>query len=104
MFSGIDYNKPIFPVKETNLPINPESVDIRKPVDEVKKTLETEVRTPPRNEIEEEPHEKARGTGQASSPSETDNHVIMDRKHEDRATSFFAQPGILAGKGISPRN
>lgn len=24
--------------------------------------------------------------------------VIMNPKHEDRASSFFAQPGVLAGK------
>ena len=31
------------------------------------------------------------------SSTEHENTVIMDPKHEDRATSFFAQPGILAG-------
>lgn len=38
---------------------------------------------------------------QGSSPSNSnpaDNEVIMNRKGEDRTTSFFAQPGILAGK------
>lgn len=30
--------------------------------------------------------------------TEHDNTVVMDPKHEERATSFFAQPGILAGK------
>lgn len=33
----------------------------------------------------------------------TDDHhdvYIMNPKHEDRASSFFAQPGVLAGKSI----
>lgn len=31
---------------------------------------------------------------------EVTDEVIMNRKPEDRSTSFFAQPGILAGKGM----
>lgn len=38
------------------------------------------------------------GTDKADTHSNTNEVLIMDTKNEDRTTSFFAQPGILAGK------
>lgn len=42
--------------------------------------------------------------GSSSGTVEKGNEVlIMNAKNEDRTTSFFSQPGILAGKDLSPR-
>lgn len=37
------------------------------------------------------------GTGKENTGSEGNEVLIMNTKNEDRPTSFFAQPGILAG-------
>jgi hypothetical protein len=35
-----------------------------------------------------------------TSSGNSDNVLIMNTSHEDRTTSFFAQPGILAGNNF----
>lgn len=43
----------------------------------------------------------APGGGGQTDKEDTNDVFIMNTKHEDRATSFFAQPGILAGNLIT---
>ncbi|KAJ8926898.1 hypothetical protein NQ314_020750 [Rhamnusium bicolor] len=50
---------------------------------------------PPRKTAEVEIEQEPIDLGPAPGPTE-DSSVIMNKKSEDRPTSFFAQPGILA--------
>lgn len=56
------------------------------------------------NEIDLDPEQTRHGQGTDKSAGAGENNqfgnevLIMNTKSEDRTTSFFAQPGILAGK------
>lgn len=55
-----------------------------------------------KNEIDVDLEERRSGTNIDKSPETNKDTVsIMNAKNEDRTTSFFAQPGILAGKLIT---
>lgn len=68
----------------------------------VKPKLRPHEETVPQNEIfdsgSRQPDKTDEDLNRDRSSTEHENTVIMDPKHEERATSFFAQPGILAGK------
>lgn len=44
--------------------------------------------------------EPSGGDNDQEEDTETHEVYIMNPKHEDRASSFFAQPGVLAGKSM----
>ncbi|KAK6619744.1 hypothetical protein RUM43_012504 [Polyplax serrata] len=66
----------------------------------VKPKLRPHEETVPQNEIfdsgSRQPDKTDEDLNRDRSSTEHENTVIMDPKHEERATSFFAQPGILA--------
>ena len=62
--------------------------------------IHTETR--PDNEVDVS--EPSRGEDHEDDEDTEDTHqvLIMNPKHEDRASSFFAQPGVLAGLYFVP--
>lgn len=63
----------------------------------LQETHETHAETRPDNEVDV--IEPSGGNDHEDDEDIEDSHevLIMNPKHEDRASSFFAQPGVLAG-------
>lgn len=51
-----------------------------------------------RQDTDEDVIDNTAGEDRDEDPDDTNEVYIMNPKHEDRASSFFAQPGVLAGK------
>lgn len=74
------------------------------PVDRQNPDLDSGVSAGDGNEIDLDKTNGDSGTGKPTSSIETNSNpsgnevFIMDNRNDDRTASFFAQPGILAGK------